>query len=40
MYRRADLMECLDAILKENDQETIDQDIVKIILKDFPSLKN
>lgn len=39
MYRKSDLMDCFNAILGESDSETIDQDIVKIILKDYPMLK-
>lgn len=40
MYRRYDLNDCFDAVLSETDQHTIDQDIVRVIIKDFPALRN
>lgn len=39
MYRKYDLMECFNAILGEKSQETIDQDIIRVLLKQYPSLK-
>ena len=40
MYRRNDLADCFSGILNEKDQTTIDQDIIRIILKENPSLRN
>lgn len=39
MYRRNDLNECFDAVLNETDQQTIDQDIIRVILKELPALR-
>lgn len=37
-YRKDDLLECFNSILNEKDQHTIDQDIVRVILVENPSL--
>lgn len=38
MYRKDDLLECFHTILNEKDQDTIDQDIVRLTLTENPSL--
>ena len=40
LYRKNELLECFNTILNEKEHETIDQDIVRIIIADNPSLKN
>jgi hypothetical protein len=37
-YRKDDLLVCFNSILNEKDQDTIDQDIIRIILNENPQL--
>ena len=37
-YRKDDLLEGFNSILNEKDQDTIDQDIIRLILAENPSL--
>ncbi len=37
-YRKDDLLEVFNSILNEKDQDTIDQDIIRLILAENPSL--
>lgn len=38
LYRWDDILECFNSILNEKDQDTVDQDIIRIILKENPEL--
>jgi hypothetical protein len=38
VYRKDDLLEVFNSILNEKDQDTIDQDIIRVILAEHPNL--